>query len=72
MGDFNTSLKESEKMGGSQTILNNRLDLMDFIDYHLLHERISMGFIILGPIEELVRISFRSNWLELSLVVIGF
>ena len=25
-------------MGGSQTNLDNRLDLMDFIDYHLLHD----------------------------------
>ena len=38
MGDVNTPLKENEKMGGSQTNLDNRLDLMDFIDNHLLHD----------------------------------
>ena len=38
MGDLNTPLKEAKKWGGSQTNLDNRLDLMDFIDYHLLHD----------------------------------
>ena len=38
MGEFNTLLKEAEKWGGSQTNLDNRLDLMDFIDHHLLHD----------------------------------
>lgn len=38
MGDFNTPLKEDEKWGGSQTNLDNRLDLMDFIDNQLLHD----------------------------------
>ena len=38
MGDFNTPLKENEKMGGSQTNLDNRLELMNFIDSHLLHD----------------------------------
>ena len=38
MEDFNTPLKENEKMGGSQTKLDNRLDLMDFIDNYLLHD----------------------------------
>ena len=37
MGDFNTHLKENEKMGGSQTNLENKLELMEFIDSHLLH-----------------------------------
>ena len=31
-------------MGGSQTNLDNRLDLMDFIDYHLLHDMDLHGF----------------------------
>ena len=38
LGNFNTPLKETKKMGGSQTNLDNRLDLMDFIDNHLLHD----------------------------------
>ena len=38
MRDFNTPLKESEKMGGSQPNLESRMDLMDFIDKHRLHD----------------------------------
>ena len=38
MRDFNTPLKEVEKWGGSQPNLDNRLDLMEFIDNHLLHD----------------------------------
>ena len=38
MGDFNTPLKENKKMGGSQTNLDNKLELMVFIDSHLLHD----------------------------------
>ncbi len=37
IGDFNTPLKDSEKWGGNQTNLDNRLDLMHFIDSHMLH-----------------------------------
>ena len=38
IGNFNTPLKDSKKWGGSQTNLDNRLDLMKFIDLHLLHD----------------------------------
>ena len=38
IGVFNTLLKESEKRGGNQSILDNRLDLMHFIDSHMLHD----------------------------------
>lgn len=38
MGDFNTPLKENKKMGGSQTNLHSRLELMEFIDSHLLYD----------------------------------
>ena len=38
MGNFNTPLKENEKWGGSQTNLDNRIDLMEFIDQHILHD----------------------------------
>ena len=38
MCDFNKPLKENEKMGGSQTNLDSRLDLMELIDSHLLHD----------------------------------
>ena len=38
IGDFNTPLKDSEKWGGNHTNLDNRLDLMNFIDLHLLHD----------------------------------
>lgn len=38
MGDFNTPLKETEKMGGSQSNMESGMDLMDFMDKHLLHD----------------------------------
>ena len=38
MGDFNTPLKENEKMGRSQPNLDSINDLMELIDLHLLHE----------------------------------
>ena len=36
--DFKTPLKDSEKWGGNHSNLDNRLDLMHFIDLHLLHD----------------------------------
>lgn len=38
IGDFNTPLKDNEKWGGSQTQLDNRIDLMEFIDKHILYD----------------------------------
>lgn len=38
MGDFNTPLKENEKLGESQPNLDSRTYLMDFIDGHALHD----------------------------------
>ncbi|XP_057844038.2 uncharacterized protein LOC131053448 [Cryptomeria japonica] len=38
MGDFNTPLHDSENFGGSQVDMDCRMDLMDFIDLHALHD----------------------------------
>ena len=38
IGDFNAPLKENEKWGGSQTLLDSRIDLLEFIDQHTLHD----------------------------------
>lgn len=38
IGYFNTPLKEAEKRVGNLSILDNRLDLMHFINSHMLHD----------------------------------
>lgn len=72
IGDFNTPLKDSEKWGGSQTNLDNRLDVMNFIDLHLLHDVDLHGTeYTQGLIEGLVRTLSKSDLIMLLLVMTG-
>lgn len=72
MGDFNTPLKENKNMRGSQPNLDGRMDLMEFIDNHMLHEWTYKVQVLPRHIDECVSILYKLDLIEHLLSMTGF